>query len=140
MPAGIYEVTGDDLRLFEMPETKRVELGDAYKSDDRGLWEIEFHPRVNASRSDLVMLTTEIKRIQQSGGIDAQASDKPVSARERTSYLNIIGVMLAQLTAGKANDTTVINRAIAEYGTRQGISERKLQEVFAAAKRSLGAG
>ena len=64
---------------------------------------------------------------------------KPLGNRERTSYLNIIGVMLAQLTAGKANDTTVITQAVTQYGTKNGISERKLQEVFAAAKRSLGA-
>jgi len=66
--------------------------------------------------------------------------EKPLDTREHTSYRNIIGAMLAQLTAGKANDTTVINQAISDYGTRPGISERKLQEVFAAAKRSLGAG
>jgi len=61
------------------------------------------------------------------------------SARAETSYLNIIGAMLVQLTAGRANDTTVINQAITDYGTKPGVSERKLQEVFAAAKRSLGA-
>lgn len=64
---------------------------------------------------------------------------KLLGNRERTSFLNIIGAMLAQLTAGKANDTTVITQALADYGTKDGISARKLQEVFAAAKRSLGA-
>ncbi len=67
-------------------------------------------------------------------------SEKPLAARERTSYLNIIGALLAQLTAGKANDTTVITQAVDDFGAKQGISERKLQEAFAAAKRSLGAG
>lgn len=67
----------------------------------------------------------------------ASPLDKPLGSRERTSYLNIIGAMLAQLTAGKANDTTVITQAVTDYGTKHGISERKLQEVFAAAKRSL---
>lgn len=65
--------------------------------------------------------------------------EKQLGTRERTSYLNIIGVMLEQLTTGRANDTTVIKQAIANHGTKQGISERKLQEAFAAAKRSLGA-
>jgi hypothetical protein len=73
------------------------------------------------------------------GGIDTRISDKPLSTRERTSYLNIIGAMLAQLTSGRSNDTTVIQQAISDYGTKQGISERKLQEAFASAKRSLTA-
>ena len=139
MPAGIYEVTQDDLRLFEMPENESIDLGQAYKSDDRGLWEIEFDPLVNATRSDLVVLTTEIERIGRSGGINITAVDKPLTTRERTSYLNIIGALLSQLTAGKANDTTVINQAVTDYPRTQGISTRKLQQVFAAAKRSLGA-
>ena len=65
--------------------------------------------------------------------------EKPVGIRERTSYQNIVGALLAQLTAGKANDTTVINQALTDYPNKPGISERKLQDVFAAAKRSLGA-
>jgi hypothetical protein len=139
MPAGIYEVTQDDLRLFEMPEHERIELYEAYRSDDRGLWEIKFNPPVNATRSDLVMLTTEIERIGKSGGINITAVDRPLTTRERTSYLNIIGALLSQLTAGKANDTTVITQAVTDYGTKQGISQRKLQQAFAEAKRSLGA-
>ena len=70
---------------------------------------------------------------------DAVKDEKPLATRERTSYLNIIGAMLAQLTAGKANDTTVITQAVTDYPGKQGLSERKLQEAFAAAKRSLGA-
>jgi hypothetical protein len=139
MPAGIYEVTQDDLRLFEMPEHERIELDEAYRSDDRGLWEIKFDPLVNATRSDLVMLTTEIERIRKSGGINITAVDRPLTTRERTSYLNIIGALLSQLTAGKANDTTVITQAVTDYGTKHGISQRKLQQAFAEAKRSLGA-
>ena len=68
-----------------------------------------------------------------------ELTDKPLSDRERTSYLNIIGALLAQLTAGRANDTTVIAQALMDYSAKQGISERKLQQTFAAAKRSLDA-
>jgi len=140
MPAGIYEVTQDDLRLFEMPENESIELIEAYKSDDRGLWEIEFDPLVKAARSDLVMLATEIERVKKNGGIGTSPIDKPITTRERTSYLNIIGALLAQLTAGKANDTTVITQAVADYGAKQGISKRKLEQTFASAKRSLNSG
>ena len=139
MPSGIFELGRDDLRLFEFPENERIEIGEATKSNEDGFWEIEFEPLVQIARVDLVMLTTEIKRIQQNGSINSSSIDKPVATRERTSYLNIIGALLAQLTAGKANDTTVINQAISDFGSIQGISERKLQQVFASAKRSLRA-
>jgi hypothetical protein len=139
MPEGIYEVTLDDLRLLELPEHVSIELGQAYKSDNLGLWEVEFNPFIRVMGSDLVMLTTEIERIGKSGGIKITAIDKPLLIRERTSYLNIIGALLLQLTAGKANDTTVITQAVTDYPRTQGISVRKLQQVFAAAKRSLGA-
>jgi len=102
------------------------------------MWEIEFDPLVNVTRSDLVMLTTEIERIEKSGGINTTAIDKPLTTRERTSYLNIIGALLSQLTAGKANDTTVITQAVTDYGAKQGISQRNLQKAFVQAKRSLG--
>lgn len=65
--------------------------------------------------------------------------EKTIASREHTSYLNIIGAMLEQLTAGAANDTTVILQAVEAHKNKYGVSERKLQEVFAAAKRSLGA-
>lgn len=137
MPAGIYGISEDDLRLFEIPKTESVELGEAYKSNQSGLWDIEFDPIVNAERSDLVMLTTEIERIRKLGDINITASDKPLTTRERISYLNIIGALLSQLTAGKANNTTVITQAVTDYGAKQGISKRKLEGVFADAKRSL---
>lgn len=139
MPPGIYEVTQDDLRLLEMRETTTIEMGEAFKSDERGLWEVELKPLVEITRSDLVMLATEIDRIQKSSRLKVAPIDKPLSTRERTSYLNIIGALLSQLTAGKANDTTVIKQAVIDFGTKQGISERKLQQTFAEAKRSLDA-
>ena len=91
----------------------------------------EWSKKIIAEKNDLIL---------QVNNLTAQVGkDDPVDIRERTSYLNIIGAMLAQLTAGRANGTTVITQAITDYGTKQGISERKLQETFAAAKRSLGA-
>lgn len=37
--------------------------------------------------------------------------------RAETTYLNIIGALLAQLTSGKKNDTTVITQAVNDYGS-----------------------
>ena len=139
MPAGIYEILEDDLRLFEISKTESVELFEAYKSDQFGLWNIKFDPIVNAERSDLVMLATEIERIRKLGGINITANDKPLTKRERTTYLNIIGALLSQLTAGKANETTVITQAVTDFKHKYGISERQLVKVFAEAKRTLGA-
>lgn len=65
--------------------------------------------------------------------------DESLETRERTAYLNIIGVLLGQLTKGTANDTTVIAQALESHKTTYGISKRKLEEAFAAAKRSLKA-
>jgi len=96
MPAGIYGVTQEDLRLFEMPENESIDLGQAYKSDDRGLWEIEFDPLVNVARSDLVMLTTEIDRIQKIRGTSILSIDKPMTTVERNTLLTIIGVLCKQ--------------------------------------------
>jgi hypothetical protein len=93
MPAGIYEVTQDDLRLLEMREATSIEIGEAFKSDERGLWEIEFDPIVEITRSDLVMLTTEIDRIQTGSGIEAKSIDKPMTIRERNTLLTIIAVL-----------------------------------------------
>ena len=63
--------------------------------------------------------------------------DTALTPRERTTYLNIIGAMLEQLTTGKSNNTSVINQTIQDHGKKSGLSQRKLEEAFAAAKRSL---
>ncbi len=148
MPVGVYEVTQEDLRLFEMPKNKGIELEEAYKSDDLGLWEVSFKSLVKTKRSDLIMLTTEIDRIEKSGGINSTVIVKPSTTEDTTedttkvsTYLNIIAALLYQLTSGKANDTSVINQIAIDFQDKKnaGLSERTLQRVFARAKRSLGA-
>jgi hypothetical protein len=62
-----------------------------------------------------------------------------MTAKERTSHLNIIGVLLAQLTSGKLNDAAVIMQALSDYEGKPGVSKRNMEKVFAAAKRSLNA-
>ena len=93
MPAGIFEVTQDDLRLFELPENQSVEIGEATKSNEDGLWEVEFDPLVAIARTDLVMLTTEIDRVQKIGSINTTASEKPMTTRERNTLLTIIAAL-----------------------------------------------
>ena len=92
MPAGIFEVGQEDLRFFEMPEITTLKLGDAYKSNQDGLWDVAFDPFIEIERSDLVILTTEIARIQKEGGI-SNVLDKPLKTRERNILLSIIAVL-----------------------------------------------
>ena len=115
MPAGIYEVTQDDLRLFEMPENESIEVGNAFKSDDRGLWEIEFDPLVQAARTDFMMLATEIERIKKRGEISATSIHKPLGTRERDTLLTIIAVLCkeAKLDYTKAAKTAGLIRSTA---------------------------
>jgi hypothetical protein len=78
----------------------------------------------------------------------AQASPpKPLGPRAETSYLNIIGAMVelfvTKSPAGKPHSVftsrgTVIDALVASYGDRDGISQRGLEEKFAAARKSLG--
>lgn len=86
----------------------------------------------------------------QVGGCGSE--DKPLASRAETTYLNIIGgllaLMLGKSPAGKPqsvfNDqTAIISALLAHYGegseqkTKQGITKRTLEEKFAAANRSL---
>jgi hypothetical protein len=105
------------------------------------IYELEAPVAIDEVMNSCFVMAVELDRFLavQSRTKKTNEPDKALAARERTSFLNIIGALLAQLTAGKANDTTVITRAVTDYGAKQGISERKLQETFAAAKRSLGA-
>ena len=66
--------------------------------------------------------------------------------RSETTYLNIIGAMLAVMlnknAAGKANSvfenqTAVIWNIVSHFGAKPGISQRNLEEKFSEAKRSL---
>ncbi len=140
MPAGVFEIDTEDLRLFEMPEIADLELVDGFKSDESGLWEVEFTNPVKISRADLVILTSEIARLQNIGGINAKAIVNPPSNRERTTYLNIIGALVELIQtpkSGRNSDAAVISELVANYSDKPGIKERTLQEKFAAAKRSL---
>jgi len=115
MPAGIFEVGQEDLRLFEMPEIKKLELGDAYKSNQDGLWEVEFDPFIEIERSDLVILTTEIARIKKNGGISKDL-DKPLKTRERNNLLTIIAVLCeeAGLDRSKHAKTALLIQSAAD--------------------------
>jgi len=71
---------------------------------------------------------------------------KPPGKREESTLLNIVagllGLLLGKTPSGKSqsvfdNQASVIDALVATHGGKSGISERTLQEKFAAAKRSL---
>lgn len=89
MPAGVFEIGTEDLRLFEMSEISDLELVDSFKSDESGLWEVEFINPVKITRADLVILTSEIARLQKIGDI-TKAVNKPMPTRERDTLLKLV--------------------------------------------------
>lgn len=83
----------------------------------------------------------ELKSVRE----QADKMNKP-SERSETTYLNIIGslldLMLSKSPAGKPhsifeNQSAIISALLAYYKNTPGISQRTLEEKFAAAKRSL---
>lgn len=77
-----------------------------------------------------------------------KAEDKPLSPRERGTYLNIVGgllgLMLGKTPQGKAlsvfaSQATVIDALLAHHGDKPGISRTTLEAKFAEAKRKLEA-
>ena len=73
---------------------------------------------------------------------EASNEEKPVSTREHTTYLNIIGAMLELLKnqrPGRERDADIVREMVANYGDKYGISESSLNRKFPEAKRSLTA-
>jgi hypothetical protein len=81
--------------------------------------------------------------LQIGGG---HSEDKPLTSRAETTYLNIIGGLLA-LMLGKSlagtrqsifnNQTAIIDALLAHYPDKPGIAQRTLEGKFAAANSSL---
>ena len=80
--------------------------------------------------------------IFDTGGQAGTKEEKPLTARERNRLHRIIGGLL-ELTKnpreGRNDDAAVIRELVQNYSDKEGISERKLQEVFPLAKKLLEA-
>jgi hypothetical protein len=73
-----------------------------------------------------------------------QKTEKPISVKEETTYLNIIGGLLKllcneKLTTGqpKWRETDIIQKFGVDYPNKQGLKKRTLEEKFSEAKKSL---
>lgn len=106
-----------------------------------------YHPAGGLPRDAVLVVRTSALR-EFEGAVLEQAApkDKPFGRREETTYLNIIGGLLALLLgkspAGKdqsvfRNQSSVIEALLVNHPDRAGISARTLQHKLAAAKRSL---
>ena len=76
------------------------------------------------------------------------APDKPLTARERTTYLRVIGGLLSLMLApgpngkprsGYTDQSSIIDALLAHHANLPGLSKRNLEAKFADAKRSIGA-
>ena len=71
---------------------------------------------------------------------DVARSEKPVEARERTTYLNIIGALLSLVLnprEGRTGQAAVIEELLSNYSDKAGIKKSTLEQKFAEANRSL---
>lgn len=88
----------------------------------------------------------EVVKPAASPSAEAATTEKPLDERAETTYLNIIGGMLA-LMLGKSpagvpqsvykSQAAIIDALLAHHENTHGITKRTLEEKFAAAKRSL---
>lgn len=95
-----------------------------------------------------VVRTSALREFEEAVLRIAGESEKPMSRREETTLLNIVGGLLS-LLLGKTpagipqsvfkNQAAVIEALLATHVANPGISERTLEDKFAAAKRSLNA-
>lgn len=99
-------------------------------------------PNRRVTTKDLLFVREDLNRLQR------EPEAKPLSDRAETTYLNIIGAMLALMLgkspAGKPqsifdNQAAIIDALLGHYEGKPGISKRTLEDKFAAAKRSLTA-
>lgn len=66
--------------------------------------------------------------------------DKPLSKRERTTYLNTIAVLVELMQSPRPDrdsEAAIIREMLGNYSDLPGISKRKLEDVFRDAKQSM---
>ena len=82
----------------------------------------------------------------ENGSNQSERANRPLDLRQETTFLNIIGGLLLLMMEDEpgvrsrtkfGNQTAIILDLIEKFGGKPGISERTLQQKFAAAKRSL---
>jgi hypothetical protein len=90
------------------------------------------------------LMALQKKLLDDAGDSAPSLEAKALAPKSESAYLNAIGALLSLLRlkagTGKAlypSDAAVIAAIRAEQGGRHGLSERELQQKFAAAKRSL---
>lgn len=146
------EVESVERRYWEVQGIERApttDIGGTFVSDAGQIYRIEdrlnrndisrgFFPIGSLPAEIEFVVTPSDLMAFQSALIGAQppTDDKPLTAKEETTLLNIIGALLA-LSGTK--EAAIISELLEMHPSTQGIKKRTLEEKFAAAKRSLGA-
>lgn len=140
-------VEGQDGQLCQLQdsfEPREIETPQGTKKVEGSYYPAGGLPR----DSVLVVRVGALIDLQERISSEDSAKEKPLGIRPETTYQNIIGgllgLMLGKTPAGKSqsvfeNQTAIISAMLAHYGSKPGISERTLEEKFAAANQSLRA-
>lgn len=88
----------------------------------------------------LVIRTGALIDFEKSLEEKSDDAEKPLRVRQETTYLNIIAalvIFIKEPRPGRNSEAQIITQLVENYGEKQGISQRTLQEKFAEAKRSF---
>lgn len=145
MPDGLYELYFDDARRLELSATDTICIKEAVRFDGKEWWIAEFKSAADVDLEKLVIRSEELHKFQ----IDhATAGADKLDKRERSSFLNLIGLMVQALRAkpgGQHSESAVIQRLLdMEMRLRAspekklyGLSQRNLEKQFQSARESL---
>lgn len=139
---------GDCLEQYFSDELAIHEAAvDAADSERARLETVDFDEKVKQRIHELddensaLKLLKENIALRESGRVP-HSPEKPLSPRERTTYLNIIGALMELIKSprpGRKDDASVIRELIENYGEKPGISQSNLNRKIPEAKRSLEA-
>lgn len=148
MPVGMVGVFYRFLRLFEKSKDGEVELSRVLFLISN-IWKCHrLSPPFRVKHTDLCVLSDEVRRLDAERFAKAPtipADPPPLSERQETTYLNIIGGLLSLLLETPSptrrlsfgNQAAVIQTLLERFPHVQGLKERTLQDKFAKAKQSL---
>lgn len=145
MPDGLYELYFDDARRLELSPIDSIRIKEAVRFDGTEWWIAEFKSAAEVGREKLVIRTEELHKFQI--GHATTGADN-LDKREKSSFLNLIGLMVQALRAkpgGQHSESAVIQKLLdMEMRLRAspdkklyGLSQRNLEKQFQSARESL---
>lgn len=140
---GWFDFAKDDCDIaeagFEAMEATRRRLEGFFSEDVADLKEGLNEHGASWLLDEAASLRAKLKKCEQG---TAAKEEKPLATRERNTLLATIGALLELVKNprdGRDSDAAVIRELVENYSDKEGISKRKLEEVFPLAKRLLTA-